>query len=401
MSYLIFIIKSAFFNFSRSKGRTFLTSLGILIGVMAVVLLMAFGLGLKRYIEGQFESLGANLIYVLPGSKKALARGGGLIGGIKFDEKDVLKLKKIKSIIAITGAYANPATILDVKGKSEIAELVGANEQVVEIFNLELEKGRLLQKKDNDKKSKVIMLSTELAKKFFDFDNDEVIGENIKVNNQNFKIIGLLKSKGGGGFGGGGLDNHIYAPYKSTYIFNPEKNYYGIYLKTETKEQIEETKKQVEEILQKRYDKDDFSVYEQKEIMETIGSIIGIVNSILIAIAAISLVVGGIGIMNIMYVTVTERIREIGIRRAVGARQKDILSQFLTESVILSLFGGILGLGLSFLIVYFIQPFFPAYISIGSIVLALGVSSLIGIVFGVFPAKKAADLSPIDAIRYE
>ena len=153
--------------------------------------------------------------------------------------------------------------------------------------------------------------------------------------------------------------------------------------------------------LLKRYKEDDFSVIQQAELLVAISSIFSIINTVLVAIAAISLIVGGIGIMNIMYVTVTERIKEIGIRRSIGARKSDILMQFLIESVLLSVFGGALGLILAFIVVILIQRFFPAYIDAGSVALALGVSSAIGIIFGVFPAKKAADLSPIDAIRYE
>ncbi|NTU74366.1 FtsX-like permease family protein, partial [Candidatus Roizmanbacteria bacterium] len=160
-------------------------------------------------------------------------------------------------------------------------------------------------------------------------------------------------------------------------------------------------KTEITNILLKRYKADDFSLIEQTEILNAVSSIFSILNTVLIAIAAISLVVGGIGIMNIMYVTVSERIREIGIRRALGARRFDILAQFMIESVILSLFGGVLGLVFSYLIVLLIQSVFPAYIDLQSVILALGVSSIIGVVFGVLPAKKASDLSPMEAIRYE
>lgn len=399
MIYFAFIIKSALADFARNKGRTFLTSLGILIGVLAVVLLMAMGLGLKKYINDQFESLGANLIYVMPGSKKSLM-SGGMIGGIKFDERDVAKLKRIKTISHITGLYAKPGSKVQANGKTEIAELVAANEEIIPLMNLELQMGRLIEKKDIQKGSKVIMLHSTFVEKFFPTAGD-ALGKKIVVEKQSLKIIAILKSKGGGGLGGGSMDEHVYIPFKASYPFNTDKKYFGLYMKAENKEVVAQTKSEAEKILQKRYDKDDFSVMEQKEIMDTIGSIFNIINMILVAIAAISLVVGGIGIMNIMYVTVTERIKEIGIRRAIGARKLDILYQFIAESVLLSVLGGLLGLGLSFLIVFLVQKLFPAYIDLNSVLLALGVSSGIGIIFGVFPAKKAADLSPIEAIRYE
>jgi putative ABC transport system permease protein len=169
----------------------------------------------------------------------------------------------------------------------------------------------------------------------------------------------------------------------------------------ESKENVDSVKEDIKAALLKRYDKDAFSVTEQSEILSTINQIFGVINSILVAIGSISLIVGGIGIMNIMYATVTERTKEVGIRRAVGATKKDILLQFLTESTILSLFGGLLGLILASLIVLVVRIFFPASINLFAVVITLVISSGIGIFFGVFPARRAANLTPIEAIRYE
>lgn len=173
------------------------------------------------------------------------------------------------------------------------------------------------------------------------------------------------------------------------------------YLKARSEEDIPAAKKEVEDALLKRYDDSDFSVVEQSEILNAVTSIFGVLNNILVLIGAISLVVGGIGIMNIMYVTVVERIKEIGIRRAIGATKRDILMQFLTESVLISLIGGIGGLAVAGGIVLLINQYFPAVINFTSVVLAVGVSTAVGVGFGVFPARKAANLSPIEAIRYE
>jgi len=397
MNYFFLIIKSALFDFSRNKGRTFLTSLGILIGVLSVILLMALGLGLKKYISDQFDSLGANLVYVLPGSKKSYFKSGG-VGGIKFDNNDVKKLKRITNIDKIAPSFSKPGAEVSVNGKSEVLELVGSTEDMNSIMNLQALYGRLIEKKDVEKKSKSAVISETTAAKFFET-AIEAIGKNISMEGQTFRVIGVYKSKGGGI--GGGVDEHIYAPNTALYAFNPDKKYYAIYLKTVSKDDIPQVKKDIDTELKKRYDEDQFSVMDQSEIMSTVSSIFSIINTVLISIAAISLVVGGIGIMNIMYVTVTERIREIGIRRALGAHKEDILYQFLIESVFLSVMGGVLGVALAFVIVYFVQPIFPAYVDAFSVAIALGVSSAIGIVFGVFPAKKAAELSPIEAIHYE
>lgn len=400
MKYFVFLFKSALEDFSHNKGRTILTSLGILIGVLSVVLVIAFGLGLRRYIENQFESLGANLIFVMPGNKKTILQGGGVVGGIKFDQKDANNVGRVKNISYLAPIFVKAGAIIEVGGKNEVVEVVASNEEIIGVMNLELEQGRLFEKRDIQKGQKIIMLHLSMAEKLFSSAN-LALGNNVVLDKQSYKVIGILKSKGGGGLGGGDMDAHVYIPFKASFSFNPEKKYYGLYFKAKTKEDVPEVKQEVQKVLEKRYDKDDFSVMEQSELMDTISSIFAIINTVLISIAAISLIVGGIGIMNIMYVTVTERIKEIGIRRAMGARKHDILYQFIIEAVFLSLLGGLMGLGLAEIIVILIRPLFPAYINLGSILLALGVSSAIGIIFGVFPAKKAADLSPIDAIRYE
>ncbi len=399
MKYLSFVVKSALFDFSLNKGRTFLTSLGILIGVLAVILLMALGLGLKKYISDQFNSLGANLVYVMPGSKKAIVQGGGMVGGIRFDNKDVAKIKRISGISIAIPVFVKSGSSIEARGKSETTEIIASTEEITRVMNVEIDLGRLLERRDIEKKSKVALISAATSEKIFG-SKEEALEKTFSIEGQKYKIIGIYKSKGGG-LSGTNIDSHTFVPHTAVTAFNPDKKFYAIYIKTTDKNVIPQVKEEITKALVKRYDEDQFSVLEQGEIMETVDSIFNVINTILVAIAAISLVVGGIGIMNIMYVTVSERIREIGIRRALGAHKKDILYQFLLMSVFLSIFGGALGVILAFVIVFFLQGLFPAYIDLFSVLIALGVSSLIGIVFGVFPAKNAADLSPIDAIRYE
>jgi putative ABC transport system permease protein len=396
MNYLLFIIKSALEDFKRNKVRTVLTSLGILIGVASVVLLLAFGLGLKKYISDQFESFGTNLIYVLPGG---VFQNGSFNADStfepSFDEKDVRTLERLNLAQMIAPVYQKNTSV-SFGAESKFVPVILGTSDVFSALNLKADEGQLWTRSDVDKKSKLAAIGPKLAEEL-----EVGVGNKITIGDQTFKIGAILGAKGGGGFGGPSFDTYVYIPYKSAPSLNPTKKFLSIYIQAPDSASIAPLKDDIKESLLKRYDEDDFSIVESTEFLNAINSIFGVLNMILVAIAAISLIVGGIGIMNVMYVSVTERIREIGIRRALGATQKDILWQFLAEAVILSLIGGLMGLLLSFIVVLAIRQFFPAYIDGLSVAIALGVSSSIGIIFGVFPARKAAALSPIEAIRYE
>lgn len=400
MNYFLFLIKTSFEDLRRNKVRTFLTSLGILIGVMSVVLLIAFGLGLKNYIKNQFESLGTNLVFVAPGK---IVSGGGFRPtaglGVLFDEKDVSRLKRIKEAERVAPVFVKTLT-LSVASVSETVDVFASTGDLFTVRNLEVDKGILFTNQDVSKRSKKVVLGPKIAEKLFG-SIGKAVGKSVRIQSQGFTVAGVLKKKGGGGFGGPDFDSFAYIPYKASSGYNLEKKFFAVYLKARSEKDIPVLKESIKKVLLAHYKEDDFSVVEQTEVLGILTSIFSILNSILIAIGSISLLVGGIGIMNIMYATVTERIKEIGIRRSVGATKRDILVQFLSQALILSLFGGVLGLLLAFIIVFFIRSFFPAAISPFSVVAALGVSSAIGIFFGVFPARRAANLSPIEAIRYE
>jgi putative ABC transport system permease protein len=401
MKHFIFVLKSAFEDFSRNKGRTFLTSLGIVIGVLSVVILIAFGLGLKKYINDQFQSLGSNIIRIVPGQ---ILKGGSFsassgMSTIRFDSRDITKLQRVKSADYVIPIVTRSISVTMGKG-TEPATLYASTSDIFIALNLNAKYGTLFSKTEVEKRSKSVVIGPKIAAKLFGTE-EVAMNKYIKVDNQNFMVQGVLESKGGGGFGGPDLDSFVYMPHTTAQVFNPDKKFMAVIVKSNPNVTIDVAKQEIKTAMLKRYKEDDFSVIDQAELLGAIEGIFGMLNTVLVAIAAVSLVVGGIGIMNIMYVTVTERIKEIGIRRALGARTSDILLQFLVESVALSILGGLMGLGLAYLIVFFIQSVFPAYIDLNSVILALGVSSGIGVLFGVFPAKKAADLSPIDAIRNE
>jgi len=310
----------------------------------------------------------------------------------------LVDLERIREFEYVVPAFTKPVKITAGK-ESEYSEIYSSSADIFKALNLEATDGTLFTDEDVDKRSKVVVLGPSIAEKLFKR-VDLSIGRDVRIENQRFEVVGVISSFGGG-FGGPDLDNYIYMPYKTGYVLNKDKKFIAFVAKVRDGVDISVAKAELERALLRNYEEDEFSIIEQTELLETISSIFNVLNSVLVAIGGISLIVGGIGIMNIMYVTVTERIKEIGIRRAIGARRRDILNQFLVESVVLSLFGGILGLILAWIIVFFVQRFFPAYINATTVIIAVGVSTAIGIVFGVFPAKKAAELSPIDAIRYE
>ena len=398
-NYYYFIFRTVAEDFKRNKTRTFLASLGILIGVLSVVMLIALGIGLKNYISNQFESLGSNLIFVLPGGD--LSEGGlqsfssSLISSVKFDSRDVSSLKRLNSVDYVVPTFQQ-SVVVEYGGEKERGTVMGTNGEVFPLYNVDVKAGRVFSLTEGEKPLKDVVLGDVIAEKLFDEVNNAV-NKRIKIGNQRYKVIGVIES-----VGDPDMQNGIFIPYKTTFLtLNPNKEFLAIAVGVNDESEIDSVKQRIEETLGKRYDEDNFSVSKQDDLLDIVNQIFGVLNSVLIAIGSISLLVGGIGIMNIMYANVTERTKEIGIRRALGATQKDIMYQFLLESLLLSLFGGLLGIFIAFAIVLLVRPFFPIALNLVSVLVAVTISSGIGIFFGVFPARRAAKLTPIEAIRYE
>lgn len=396
------LIKSSFRSIFKNKSRTVLTSLGIIIGVTSVILLTSIGTGLKKYINEQFESLGANSIYIYPG--KIFNDDGGFGGGgmmtTNFSLKDVNRLKRKFKNFPVMPANA---TFVDVKSANAIkksVEVAGSDYQYGSNNNLvpSSGNGRWFTREEDNKKSPVIVLGYKLASHLFP--SGSALGKKVIIKGKNLKVIGVLDKKGAS-MGGPSIDDHAFVPLSVAFNLAGNENINAIVIKASTKDQIETTKKEITKAMLEQYDADAFSVFDSSQLLNSINAIISTLTIALTGIAAISLVVGGIGIMNIMLVTVSERTREIGLRKAIGAYPNAILLQFLFEAIILSCFGGLIGVLLGTVGTLAINQFFPAAITPTSILLAFGVSSLVGIVFGVTPARKASKLSPIEALRYE
>ncbi|MFA6602916.1 MAG: ABC transporter permease [Candidatus Shapirobacteria bacterium] len=401
------LLKSSIRSIFKNKSRTFLTSLGVIIGVTSVILLVSIGNGLKAYVVSQFESLGSNILFVAPG--QVFNRNGGFNnnGGASFlaTSFTVSDWNRLKRDLKTTAGYIipvsqSPTTIKYLKNSVDTnilgtsADYAVARNQTPAAGN-----GRWFTSQENDKASNVAVIGHQL--KLDLFGAAPALNRKLIVGGRTMKVIGVL-NKIGGGFGGPNFDSFIYIPLITSQRLTGREAIQSFQIKINSTTDLEAGKKMIETSLSKRFkDEDSFSVFDQSQIIGSINSILNILTAGLSGIAAISLLVGGIGIMNIMLVTVTERTREIGLRKAIGAYPRAILLQFLFEAIILSGIGGIIGIILGSLGTLAISPFFPARVSLNSIILAFGVSFIVGVVFGVAPARRASKLSPIEALRYE
>lgn len=396
-------VKVALTAIRTNKVRALLTMLGIIIGVASVILLVSIGSGLQAYITKQFASLGSNTVYIMPGKidlKSTTSAATSMMSVSKFELSDVSDLERNGTgvIKQVTPASATSG-FLTYKGKSATSETAGIWENYFSIQSFPLRSGKSITQNDVERSRKVVVLGSKPAEDLFGKDVNPV-GKYISINNIRYLVTGWLQAKGGSGLGSS-IDNHIFIPLTTfSRQFNQSKPYM-ILVQAVDADSVSDAANIAKKVMSKRLKDDEFTVMEQKELLNTINQMLDVLTVALGGIASISLLVGGIGIMNIMLVSVTERTREIGLRKAVGATPLAILIQFLIEAVILSLVGGTIGIIIGALGSWALSKAIETAVTAWSVFLAFGFSSLVGIIFGIAPALRAARLNPIDALRYE
>lgn len=395
------ISKLAIRSLLRNKTRSLLTMLGIIIGVSAVILLVSIGQGLQNYLLSTFESLGSNLITVLPGK---VGQGGFSaasspnFAGTKLTERDVNDIAHLGGAVETAGGGMQSAGTVSNGGKNKFTTVVGVDATYLRIRDLTVSEGRTITDADSRVGRNVAIIGTSIVSDLYG--GSDPIGKKITIGGTKFEIIGILKQIGSGGFGVD-VNSYVVLPLTTSQRVFGIKGVQVIAAKAVDKESIPVAISEIKKLLGKRLKSDEFSVLDNSSLVQTVDQILGVLTLALGGIAAISLVVGGVGIMNIMLVSVTERTREIGLRKAVGAKPSDILYQFLIESIVLSLGGGMIGVLIGSLGAWGLSHFIQTAVSFWSVALAFGVSAAIGIVFGVAPAARASKLNPIEALKYE
>lgn len=399
------LARSAITSISRNKLRSFLTTLGVVIGVMSVILLTSIGNGLTVFVEKQFEMLGSNLLIVSPG--EIISEEGGFnqeaaalsLSTSKLSMSDVGAIERLGYPLGeVAPVIEGSVDVRTDQGKRK-GYSVSTTPEYSDLRNTKTTSGRFFSDSDVSSNRKVAVIGSKIAEKLFV--GVSPVGKTVTLNRIKFEVVGVAESKSSGSFGGPDIDSSVYIPITTAKSALGQEKISYILVQAADKKEIERAKSKIKDVMNKRLNAEDFSVIDQTEILKTIQTILGTLTIGLAGIAAISLVVGGIGIMNIMLVAVSERTREIGLRKALGATPNNILVQFLIESAILSTLGGAVGILIGILGAAGIRVFFPATPALNSILLAFGVSLATGIIFGVYPAKKASQLSPIEALRYE
>lgn len=381
-----------------NKLRSMLTALGVIIGVASIIMLVSIGSGLSAFVTAQFENVGTNTLFIVPGKVQFGAGGGppSSVNKLTFGVVRALDRSKGRFITHVS-PYIEIYVTASHKNKSQVTLLDGAESNYFDLFSFTVAKGREFTDLDNRSARKVAVIGKTVAEKLYG--RADPIGQKIHLSKKPFTVIGVLSPQGS--VAGQDIDNIVLIPIQSARVLTGADQVNAILVKTSSPQVIPQAKEQIERVMLRTLTEDDFTIMSQEQLLASILSILSVLTVMLGGIAAISLVVGGVGISNIMLVSVTERTREIGLRKAVGAQPRDILLQFLLEAIILSLLGGLIGVAIGYLGSLAISTFLKTAVPLWAVLLGLGFSTLVGVVFGVFPAVRAARLQPIDALRHE
>jgi putative ABC transport system permease protein len=395
----------AFRALRRNKLRSTLTALGIIIGVASVIAIMAVGRGTQKRIQDQVSSLGSNLLMIFSKSRRSnAAAGNSLSSNLTLADVEAIR-REVRSVKAVSPEITLNAQAV-ANGRNWSTTIAGESPDYLHIRDWPLARGSMFTERELRTSARVAVIGSRTARELFG--PLDPVGQTVRIKNMPFTIIGLLESKGAG-MGGANQDDRIVIPYTTAMRrLTGEKYPRLVTVQITSDDLMSAAQEQITALLRQRHlltdgRKNDFDIVNQKEIADTVNSITTMLTYLLGAIAGLSLLVGGIGIMNIMLVSVTERTREIGTRIAVGAQPRDILLQFLIESITLSLLGGAIGVALGYAAsaaASMIPNFHPS-VSPGSIVVAFGISFAVGVFFGFYPARKAANMNPIAALRFE
>lgn len=397
-------VKMAGTTLLANKMRSTLTMLGIIIGNASVIAMIGIGEGAQKFVGDQVNSLGTNVLFIVPGSPEAQSRPVYPPQTLVLEDAEAIA-EQVPTVQAVA-PMLNGSELMTYRSRNVSASIVGTNPDILTVRNLDVAKGRFIGELDLKRNEQVVALGSELAEQLFG--NQNPIGQSVRMKNVSLQVIGVMQPKGS--TFGDNMDMNAYVPLTTmanritgrTSPYGMQVTFISVSVRDE--QSMGAAQFQIQNLLRLRHkitEEDDFTVRNQKDLMNILGSITGALTLMLAAVAGISLFVGGIGIMNIMLVSVTERTKEIGLRKAIGASEQDILVQFVIEAIILSAVGGAIGTGLGIggvLIVGALSPL-NAGVSASAIAIAVSVSGGIGLFFGVFPARQAAKLDPIVALR--